>query len=138
MNKEKYCLRELDGLASRYAKKMESRGRVGLVGALGAGKTKFTAALAKTLGIKDVVSSPTFTIMQTYKGAGKKLLHIDLYRVHPEDRETIDQIIEEIAKHRYVIVEWADKIRKVYKKLDFIVKFSHLGKENERSIEEVG
>jgi len=137
MSNNNYCLPDLDSLATFYAGKMEKGKKIGLIGVLGAGKTKFTSVLAKKLGIESSISSPTFTVMQTYGNKGKRLLHVDLYRVYPQDRETIDQIIEEIDKYKYVVVEWADKIKTIYDKLDVVISFSHARKENERIITEV-
>src|SRR3954467_7628344 len=57
---------------------------VGLYGNLGAGKTSFTQAVARELGVKDVVNSPTFVIEKIYETAHpnfKRLIHIDAYRL---------------------------------------------------------
>ncbi|GAE32478.1 tRNA (adenosine(37)-N6)-threonylcarbamoyltransferase complex ATPase subunit type 1 TsaE [Alkalihalobacillus hemicellulosilyticus] len=54
-----------------------------LEGDLGAGKTSFTKGLAKGLGVKKVVNSPTFTIMKQYKGR-IPLYHMDVYRLENE------------------------------------------------------
>ena len=53
-----------------------------LDGDLGAGKTTWTKALGKALGVKSVINSPTFTILKSYKqGNGQPLHHIDAYRL---------------------------------------------------------
>ena len=51
-----------------------------LDGDLGAGKTTFTQFLAKSLGVKDVVTSPTFNIFKRYQGEKRVLNHFDLYQ----------------------------------------------------------
>ena len=50
-------------------------------GGLGVGKTTFTRGLAKGMGLPDVVSSPTFAIVQEYHGSGLSLYHFDMYRI---------------------------------------------------------
>lgn len=85
----------------------------GLFGNLGAGKTTFTKEVAKQLGIKEEITSPTFTIIQSYDinfGDFKKMVHIDLYRIE-EEREFESLNLKEVFedKSNLVFVEWADK-----------------------------
>ena len=58
-----------------------SRGRGGLPGDLGVGKTAFTRGLARGLGCRERVTSPTFTIVNEYEGGRLPLFHFDLYRL---------------------------------------------------------
>ena len=81
-----------------------------LNGDLGAGKTTITKSLAEGLGIKANVTSPTFTIVNEYRGK-TNLYHIDTYRLN----EGIDTLYLGFDEYFYsdgvTIVEWADKIR---------------------------
>ncbi len=52
-----------------------------LNGELGAGKTTFSKGLARGLGITDAITSPTFTLLNTYQGSKLKLYHFDMYRL---------------------------------------------------------
>ncbi len=80
-----------------------------LVGDLGAGKTTFVRGLALGLGLDpDVVSSPTFTLIQEYRGH-PSLHHVDLYRV--QGAEIDDLGLEElIGSDAIVVIEWAEKL----------------------------
>lgn len=80
-----------------------------LTGDLGAGKTAFVKGLAEGLGIDPLeVSSPTFTLIQEYRGGRLTLYHIDLYRLSaPEvDDLGLDDLISEGG---VVAVEWPDR-----------------------------
>lgn len=77
-----------------------------LDGDLGAGKTTFTKGLAKGLGITDVVSSPTFTIIKEYQGR-IPLYHMDVYRISGEEDLGFDEYFDGPGVS---VVEWADII----------------------------
>ncbi|MBI2410897.1 MAG: threonylcarbamoyl-AMP synthase [Candidatus Kerfeldbacteria bacterium] len=85
-----------------------------LQGDLGAGKTYFTKYLAKKLGVKDVVVSPTFTICCEYKGRiGRKpitLQHIDTYRLYAPSEIDALQPKEIFRAPNVVVIEWANKV----------------------------
>jgi tRNA threonylcarbamoyladenosine biosynthesis protein TsaE len=80
-----------------------------LSGKLGAGKTAFVRGLAEGLGANpDDVSSPTFTLIQEYRGR-VTLHHVDLYRVEP--REVDDLGLDELVSGEGIVaIEWAERL----------------------------
>jgi tRNA threonylcarbamoyladenosine biosynthesis protein TsaE len=90
---------------------------VALSGDLGAGKTAFTKAAGKHLGIKEKISSPTFVIIKSYElriKNYKKLFHIDAYRLKNE-KELLHLGWEEIINNQehLVFIEWPENVSKV-------------------------
>lgn len=81
-----------------------------LAGPLGAGKTALVRGLAAGLGCDpDDISSPTFTIVQEYRGP-ITLQHVDLYRLSPE--EVDDLALEDLLEDAVMAVEWPDRWRR--------------------------
>ena len=81
-----------------------------LSGPLGAGKTAFVRGLAEGLGCDaDAVSSPTFTIIQEYRGA-VTLQHVDLYRLSPAE---VDELgLDDLFEDHVAAIEWPERWRR--------------------------
>ena len=91
-----------------------------LNGELGSGKTLFTKGFAKAMGIKENITSPTFTIIKEYVGE-LPLYHMDVYRL---DGDTEGIGIEEYYnKGGVVIIEWADTINDILPNERMDIKF---------------
>ncbi|SDN50353.1 tRNA threonylcarbamoyladenosine biosynthesis protein TsaE [Fictibacillus solisalsi] len=94
-------------LAEKLSTLLQAGDVLTLEGDLGAGKTTFTKGLAKGLGVKRVVNSPTFTIIKEYKGR-VPFYHMDVYRLEDSDE---DLGFEEYFEGEGVtVVEWAQFI----------------------------
>jgi tRNA threonylcarbamoyladenosine biosynthesis protein TsaE len=120
-----YTINSLDELA-QFAEsflaeisKSETEGVVviGISGDLGAGKTTFVQTLAKLLGVSDVVTSPTFTIMKGYETAPEApfatLIHMDAYRIEDQEELRPLRLAELMQQPRTLIcIEWAERIHK--------------------------
>lgn len=96
---------ETEALGERLAKFLKS-GTVALLGDLGAGKTTFAKGLARGLGVKESVKSPSFNVCLTYRGELANFAHVDAYRLKsPEDFDAL--LLDEILPEpRLVCVEW--------------------------------
>jgi tRNA threonylcarbamoyladenosine biosynthesis protein TsaE len=83
-------------------------------GAMGAGKTTIIKALCEYLGATDLVSSPTFTLVNEYRTAnGESMYHIDFYRIKKHD-EVFDFGIEEyLTGEKYCFMEWPELIEDI-------------------------
>ena len=68
-------------VAERFAAELKGGDVVLLSGELGAGKTTFTKGIARALGVREQVTSPTFTIIKEYQGESLRLYHMDMYRL---------------------------------------------------------
>lgn len=112
-------------LGSKLAGKLMSGGVVALEGGLGGGKTVFVKGLAKGLGIKAPILSPSFTIYRSYKvpGSDKRFHHFDFYRLDRPDEEVLGELAEYIEAGDIVAVEWAEKVRKFLPRKLTLVKF---------------
>ena len=84
-----------------------------LSGDLGVGKTVFTQGFAAGLGIDEPITSPTFTIRNTYETGRLVLNHYDVYRI--EDIDEMEEIgyEDEFYGDGVVLVEWAEQIREL-------------------------
>jgi tRNA threonylcarbamoyladenosine biosynthesis protein TsaE len=80
---------------------------IALSGDLGAGKTHFVQGLAKGLDIPDIVTSPTFNIMNIYEDGRLPLKHFDFYRLHDED-DLYNIGWDEYSVGGVTVAEWAD------------------------------
>lgn len=93
-----------------------------LNGDLGSGKTMFTKGIANALGITEVVTSPTFTIIKEYESGEMPLYHMDVYRL---DGATEGVGIEDYyKKNGIVVIEWANTIKDILPKERLEIKFS--------------
>lgn len=113
---------------------------IGLTGELGSGKTMFVKGIAKGLGIKSPITSPTFLLIRKYpvkrEGEYSSLFHIDAYRtigVSEFKKIGIEQILKDPKS--IVVIEWAEKIKNLLPKGTRWVIFRHSKEKNERIIE---
>jgi len=105
-------LEETAELGRKIARTLHPGSVVAFSGGLGSGKTYLIKAVCRELGITEVVTSPTFTLMHIYEGS-HPVLHLDCYRLRsPAEAEMLG--IDEYFNAEYIcLIEWADKIREI-------------------------
>lgn len=100
---------ETQKLAFLLGKTLFKGATIALNGSLGAGKTQFAKGIAKSLDVKEEISSPTFNILKCYFSGSMPFYHIDAYRL--EDGNNIDIGLEEVINGDGItVVEWPNFI----------------------------
>lgn len=90
---------------------------------LGGGKTTFVRGLARGLGSKDIVASPTFTLNKIYKGKNSQIHHYDFYRLN-EAGIMSDELTESLQNPKVItVVEWSDVVQHVLPDHRLIIEF---------------
>ncbi len=112
---------ETQQMGGDFAKTLNGGSVVALYGELGAGKTTFAQGIARGLGIKNRIISPTFIIVRSYKvrikDKGlriKNFYHIDLYRIEDEkglEGLGLDEILND--EESIIVIEWAEKLARL-------------------------
>lgn len=130
--------KETQKLGEILAKEIKGGKIICLEGELGSGKTTFAQGFLKGLGVKGPYTSPTFIVLKQYELKArsyelKAVYHIDAYRVSAKDILNLgwEEIIAD--KNNIIIIEWADRIKKIIPKNCLWIKFEWAG-ENERKI----
>jgi len=113
-----YTLEQLPQVAEAFWRKAAEFRVIAFHGSMGSGKTTFIHALCDARQVKDVVSSPTFSIINEYffseTGIQKKIFHIDLYRLKDE-QEAIQTGVEDYLYSDHIcLVEWPEKISSLF------------------------
>ena len=109
-------LKDTNKFAKKFAKILKGGEVVLLGGDLGAGKTTFTKAVLRALGVKDDVTSPTFTIMREYQGKKFKIYHFDMYRLGSgqEAKEFgLEDYIYSKDKSSLIFIEWPENVKDI-------------------------
>jgi tRNA threonylcarbamoyladenosine biosynthesis protein TsaE len=101
---------DTDRFGAAVASAVPAGTTIALCGTLGAGKTRFTQAIAAACGVpREEVVSPTFVLCQQYRGT-RTIHHLDAYRLHDEDELRELGIEELLASDGLTIIEWADRV----------------------------
>ena len=110
-----FCLDNIRETADQFLDLSAGYKVLAIQGQMGAGKTTFIHALCEAMGVKDTVSSPTFSIINQYLLAnGQTIYHMDFYRIADEN-EAINAGIEDcLYSGNSCIVEWPEKIPGIF------------------------
>lgn len=105
-----YSADETQALGTKLAKRLQPGDVIAYFGDLGAGKTALTRGIAQGLGITDIVTSPTYTIVNEYLTGRLPLFHFDMYRLGSSD-ELFDIGWEDyLARGGVCAVEWSENV----------------------------
>ena len=121
-----HSTQETEAIGEELAQKLRSGDVLAFTGSLGMGKTAFTRGLARGLGCRGRVTSPTFTIVNEYEGR-TPLFHFDMYRLGSAD-ELFDIGWEDYVNRGSVCaVEWSENVEDAFYGDEVVVRFEKLG-----------
>ncbi len=104
-----FSLNEINKAAAAFLEKAGRQRVIAFHGEMGAGKTTFITAVCRQLRVEDVVSSPTFSIINQYQAKGGQMVyHMDLYRIKSEEEALQAGVEECFYSGNYCFVEWPE------------------------------
>lgn len=133
--------KETLNLGKQIARQLKPGDLVALEGNLGAGKTVLTKGIGQELGVKQVITSPTFVLFKPYPIKNKEkpklrwFCHFDAYRFDSaQELEAIGGQEWLENKQAIKVIEWADKIKSLLPKTKIVIKLKARNKQNEREV----
>ncbi len=110
-----FTLTNIKKIAQKFVSLIHNYTVIAFSGELGSGKTTFINEVCKELGVTEVVSSPTFALIQEYRSRSNRIIyHIDLYRIKGTE-EAMDAGIEDcIMSNELCFVEWPEKAPELF------------------------
>ena len=129
-----YSLDQIEEVAAKLIKEYANRYIWAFYAPMGAGKTTLIARICKQMGVKDTVTSPTFSIMNEYNANGKMIYHMDWYRLEDE-AEAIRTGIEAAMEEADIsFIEWPEKAASLLPEITLQLKIEILDPEHRRII----
>ena len=128
---------ETIAFAEKIGSLLKSGDIIAYRGGLGAGKTTFTRGLAIGMGLPDNVSSPTFALINEYRGRELSLFHFDMYRIMNEEALETTGFYDYMEEDGVIAVEWSENIEGLLPEKTIIIDIAVTG-ENERRITVTG
>ena len=128
---------ETEAIGRKIAAKLLPGDIIAYYGDLGAGKTAFTRGLAAGLGVTEQVTSPTYTIVNEYRGK-RKVCHFDMYRIDSEEALWDIGWQDYLDSGALCVVEWSENIEGALPKETLRVSFETIDDETRRiTVEEL-
>ncbi|WP_108867318.1 tRNA (adenosine(37)-N6)-threonylcarbamoyltransferase complex ATPase subunit type 1 TsaE [Aquimarina aquimarini] len=120
-----YTLQDLPEVAEKVV--LNTTNKIILFNAeMGMGKTTLIKEICKHLGVKDVISSPTYSLVNEYMGNDGVIYHFDFYRIQDEEEAHHIGFEEYIDSGAWVFIEWPEKISKLLPENSTTVEISLL------------
>jgi|SaaInl6LU_22_DNA_1037377.scaffolds.fasta_scaffold00269_19 tRNA threonylcarbamoyladenosine biosynthesis protein TsaE len=110
-----YSLEDIDQYALEIVNQLPLKGEVYLEGEMGAGKTSLIKTILRILGVKDTISSPTFSLVNSYELPNhKSIFHADLYRVENEEELYDIGFDEYLEANSLIFIEWSERMTSLF------------------------
>lgn len=119
----------------KLGKEARSGTVIAMIGDLGTGKTTLTKAIAEGLGVKDIITSPTFNIVKEYDSGRLPLYHFDVYRIGDVEEMFEIGYEEYFFGEGICVVEWADIIEELIPEDAVVIKIQYGASPEERIYE---
>jgi tRNA threonylcarbamoyladenosine biosynthesis protein TsaE len=113
-------------LGSRLGRLFEGGEVVCLTGGLGSGKTRLVQGLGESLGVEEHITSPTFTLVNEYRGGRLVLHHVDLYRISDSASALAFGLDEYLYDDSVCAIEWAERVRDIWPKEYLLISLRHI------------
>lgn len=135
MTIETHSVEETFAAAESLAAQLKAGDVILYTGEMGAGKTHFTKGIARYFGIEQVVSSPTFALVNEYHGEKMSVFHFDLFRIDSFDDLYAIGFFDYLDRGGILAVEWSENIPALAEELESVwtVDIQKIG-ENSRKI----
>ena len=117
---------ETEKIAEEFVKRLSGGEVIAFKGLLGMGKTCFTRGLARGLGFKGEVNSPTFALVNEYRGGKHDLFHFDMYRVSSWEDLYSTGYFDYLDEGGIIAVEWSENITSALDKNTIFVEIIRL------------
>lgn len=138
MNYNTYSPAETENIGELIGKNIKDGTVVAMFGDLGAGKTAFTRGFARGMGIFCDVSSPTFALVNEYRGEKRTLYHFDMYRISGWDDLYSTGYFDYLDAGGCLIIEWSENIEAILPDDCVRVTITKTDNPDERNIEIIG
>jgi tRNA threonylcarbamoyladenosine biosynthesis protein TsaE len=113
-------------LGRRLGRLFEGGEVVCLMGELGTGKTCLVQGLGAGLGIEERITSPTFTLVNEYRGGRLVLRHVDLYRIFESDAALDFGLDEYLYDDGVCAIEWSERVRDIWPEEYLLISLRHI------------
>ena len=105
-----HSVQDTEKIAAKLAEKLKGGEVIAFTGSMGMGKTAFTRGLVLALGGGDVVSSPTFALVNEYRRGARPVFHFDMYRIEDDDELYSSGFYDYESRGGYCLAEWCENI----------------------------
>ncbi len=120
---------ETEDVGRKMAEGLRGGEVIALRGGLGAGKTTFTRGLAVGMGLPDEVSSPTFALVNEYRGKNVTMYHFDMYRIMNAEALETTGFYDYMSEDSVIVCEWTENIEGCLPKNTVNITIEHMGED---------